>query len=119
MSLTSEELEILESAEKVLHDSGDVLLEVVDLAGAVVLLEVLDHLLHVVLEVHGEVLLGPEAGLHEPVVEDDVDAGGGGLVCAFVGLLGGSVGSLQDDIVALAGLVLQMKKSTFYIYPPL
>ena len=72
-----------------------------------ILLEVFDHLLHVVLEVDGEVLLGSESGLDQAVVQDHVDAGDGGLVRSLVGFLGRGVGTLQDDLTLLAGFVLE------------
>ena len=106
--LTGEELEILELLEEVLHDVVDVGLELVHLRGPVVVLQVLDHLLHVVLEIDGEVLLGAEPGLDQPVVEDYVDAGDGLLGGALVGLFGGGVGASQNNLVSLAGLVLQI-----------
>ncbi len=79
------------------------------LVGLSVLLEVLDDLLHVVLEVGGVVLLGAEAGLHQPVVEHHVHPGLDGLLRALVRLLRGGVGARKLDIVLLAGDELREK----------
>ena len=92
---------------EVLHDSGDVLLECVHLVSLVILFQVLDYLLHVVLEVDGEILLGAKSGFHQTMVQDDIDAGDGSLFAALVGFLSGGIGALKHDLAFLARLVLE------------
>ena len=74
--LTNKELKVLETPQNILHVAIDVLLEGVHLVCPAVALEVGDDLLHVVLQVHSVVLLGPKARLGETVVENDVDPTG-------------------------------------------
>ena len=74
--LTNKELKVLETPQNILHVAIDVLLEGVHLVCPAVALEVGDDLLHVVLQVHSVVLLGPKARLGETVVEHDVDPTG-------------------------------------------
>ena len=70
----------------------------------------LDDLLHVALQVIGERLLVRKSGLDESVVEDDVDAGLGSVVCSLIGFLGRSVGAGKNDLAVLTGLVLMGEK---------
>ena len=86
----------------------DVCFEAIDLASLVVLFQVLNDLLHVALQVIGEGLLVGEAGLDKSMVEDDVDAGLGGLIGALVSLFSGGVGAIEDDLALLSGLVLKV-----------
>lgn len=102
-------MQVLKGSEQLLHDVVDVLLEGVYLACLVVILEVLDHLLHVVLQIDGEVLLGAEAGLHKAVVENDVDARGAALIVVVTCFLGGSVRTGKNNLAFFAGLVLKNK----------
>ena len=74
--LTNKELKVLETPQNILHVAIDVLLEGVHLVCPAVALEVGDDLLHVVLQVHSVVLLGPKARLGETVVENDIDPTG-------------------------------------------
>merc|ERR1712156_447837 len=67
---TCEELEIVELSEKTFHDSVDVLFEVINLIGLVVLLKVFNHLLHVVLQVCHVVSFLAKASLNKSVVEN-------------------------------------------------
>ena len=69
-------MKVLETPQNILHVAIDVLLEGVHLVCPAVALEVGDDLLHVVLQVHSVVLLGPKARLGETVVEHDVDPTG-------------------------------------------
>ena len=71
--LTNKELKVLEPPQNLLHVAVDVLLEGVHLVRPVVGLKVGHDLLHVVLQVHCVVFLGPKARLSETVVEDNVD----------------------------------------------
>merc|ERR1711988_1837920 len=92
--LTLIELEIAKLAKKALHHTVDILLESVHLSCSVVVLQILHNLLHVVLEVgHVVVLLG-KTSLNQPVVENQVDTGLGGLLGALLHLLGGGVAAL-------------------------
>ena len=50
-------------------------------------------------------------GLHEPVVEDDVDPGLHGLVRPLVGLLRRRVGALQVNLARLTGDKLRENRS--------
>jgi len=102
-----EKLKILVPSEEFFHVVVDALLEFINLGFAVVLFEVVDDLLHVVLQVDGEVLLGTEAGFDQSVVEDDIDAGDASLVGAFLGFLGGSVGARENNLALFTGLVLK------------
>merc|ERR1712190_646515 len=70
--LSSEELQVLERPQQVLHNGADVLLEVFNLSIPFVLFEVLHYLFHVVLEVCGEVLLRTEASLDQLMVQNHV-----------------------------------------------
>ena len=69
-------MKVLETPQNILHVAIDVLLEGVHLVCPAVALEVGDDLLHVVLQVHSVVLLGPKARLGETVVENDIDPTG-------------------------------------------
>ena len=102
-------MEVAKFSQQSFHDSVDVLLECVNLAGPVVFLEILDHLLHVVLQVDHVVLLGSEPRLGEPVVEDNVDATDGSCgisALVSIGTISGGIGARQLDLSLCPGLVL-------------
>jgi len=72
--LAGEELELLEAAEDVLHGLVHVGLEDIDLVGGL-LLQLGQHLLHVVLQVEGVGLLVAEGkALHQAMVQHHIDS---------------------------------------------
>ena len=105
--ITCEKLQVTKPPQKTLHHTVDVLLEALDLVSLVVGLEVGDHPLHVVLQVVHVVGLLPEPGLHQPVVEDEVHSGLGGLLRALGSLLSAGVGSDVKIITNFTGDVLE------------
>uniref|UniRef100_A0A2M4DK77 Putative secreted protein n=1 Tax=Anopheles darlingi TaxID=43151 RepID=A0A2M4DK77_ANODA len=102
---TGEELQILEASEQILHYLVDVGLEHLNLFRR--LLFKLGHkLLHVILQVGGELFFVGETGLDETVVQDDVDSALGGRIRAFVSFLGRWVGTIQLHVTQGARYVL-------------
>ena len=83
---TCEELEIFELFQQLCHDLVDVGLEGGNLSFPAVVLQVLDHLLHVVLQVDHVVFLGAKTGFREPVVEDDVNTTDSCGVTTFISI---------------------------------
>merc|ERR1719341_295054 len=72
--LTSVKLKVFELAKEFLHDTIDVLLEIVNFSSFAVVFQILDDLLHVVLQVDGVILLATKTGLDQPMVKDEVDS---------------------------------------------
>ena len=95
---TSEELKVIKSSQKTLHDTIDVLLEALDLISLVVALQVGDDPLHVVLQVGHVVSLLTKSSLHQPLVEDEIYSRLHGLIGAFISLFSTGVGSFQDKV---------------------
>ena len=103
-------MEVIEFAQKTLHDSIDILLKAVNLVGLVVRLQVSHDSLHVVLQIVHVICVLSEASLHQSVVENEINTRLGRLLRALSCLLSTGVGA---DIKVFSDLSLDVLPRDF------